>query len=54
MYLSDVNDALVELGKEPDLTSITERLDRPKEWEFEFVYEGRSSKIDRVIATEVK
>ena len=50
---SEVNEALIEIGRhEPDFTSITERLDRPKEWEFEFVYEA--DKIDRVIATEVR
>ena len=54
--LSEFRDALIELAtqKEPDFTSITARLDRPKEWEFEFVYETLGNKIDKVIATEVK
>ena len=56
--LSDINDALIAIGTketpEPNLTSITERLDRAKEWEFEFVYKTFGGKIDKVIATEIK
>jgi len=56
--LSDVNDALIELAKqqtpETDLSSITDRLDRAKEWEFEFIYKRLGGKIDKVIATEIK
>ena len=53
--LGEVTEGILELSKVPptDLTSITDRLDKRKEWEFEFIYKTLG-RIDRVIATEIK
>ena len=53
--LNSVEEAILELAKidfpETDLEPLTKLLERPKEWEFEFIYSG--NRIDKVIATEV-
>ena len=55
--LSPIEEAILELSKidipQTDLEPLTKLLERPKEWEFEFVYKKRGGGIDKVLATEV-
>ena len=54
--LSSVEEAILELAKidfpETDLEPLTKLLERPREWEFDFIYSG--NRIDKVVAIEIK
>ena len=55
--LSPVNEAILQIAKidipQTDLEPLTKLLERPKEWEFEFVYKKFGGAIDKVLATEI-